>query len=1097
MHRRRLPVPAQRFCRAAPDPIKCALDQRQRVRAPIRMTGKAQARGFADRRWLPWAAAVLAALACLLVMQTIEGYQRVSVAEAQRARLVARLAEIRAQLETVINGNLLAIRGLSAVIAAQPEIDQAGFARVARGLFHQRHALRHIAGAPDMVVSLVYPLAGNEAALGLDYRSHPVQGEAARRAAEQRQAVIAGPLALVQGGVGLILREPVFVPAAEPAQPERFWGLISAVLDVDELYRQAGLSADGGFEGLRLALRGSDGRGAEGEVFYGDPAVFDAGPVMLPLSLPGGSWELAALAVDAAGAQGAALTPLRLTGLVLAVLLGGMALQLTRGRLALRESAASLQANLRRLSAAESIAHVGHWHYRISDGRIDWSDETYRIFGLQPQSRAVDYAWLREHLHPEDRERHDQTLQAMLETRPGDGFDEQSYRIRTEQGEEKRIRVSVQIEYSPAGKAAGLFGTVQDVTEAENLSRQLNQRLDELQLQKALLDRTGRLAQVGGWEFDVATMQANWTAVTGDILGLADPVDVNSSLRLFPGESRQRLERALASAVGQGIAYDLELELVSADGRHKWVRSIGLPVVQAGQVVRVEGAIQDITDRRQAENAAQRGRAILDSVFQALPDLFFLMDADGTIRDYRAQQSSALYLPPEGFLGKRIQDVMPPELVRLFLAKLDEAKRTGRLLTYEYDLDMPHGRRRFEARLSRLPDSDQLIAVIRDVDDAFRARRALQQSEARLNEAQRLAHIGSWEMDHADGRLRWSDEVYRIFEAAPQEFAPTYEAFLGFVHPNDRDAVKQVFERSVAQREPYQVVHRLLLPGERVKHVEERGETLYDERGTPLRSLGTVQDISARVEAEEQIRQLNQELEQRVRQRTQQLEAANRELETFTYSVSHDLKAPLRGIDGYSRLLIEDHLDTLNAEGRQFLHNVRAGAEQMGQLIDDLLAYSRMERRSLHDGEVDLHQLVGNLLAERRAEIEARGVLIGTELCCGVVRADPDGLAMVLRNLLDNALKFTRDRDPAQITIRTELRPGLVALAVRDNGIGFDMRFHDRIFEIFQRLQRAEDYPGTGIGLAIVRKAVQRMGGRVHAVSSPGDGAEFTVELPR
>ncbi len=265
----------------------------------------------------------------------------------------------------------------------------------------------------------------------------------------------------------------------------------------------------------------------------------------------------------------------------------------------------------------------------------------------------------------------------------------------------------------------------------------------------------------------------------------------------------------------------------------------------------------------------------------------------------------------------------------------------------------------------------------------------------------------------------------------------------------------------------------------------------------------TIGDVSARNAAERALRELNGELEQRVARRTAELEAKNRELETFTYSVSHDLKAPLRGIDGYSRLLLEDYEDKLDADGRRFLGLVRQASTHMGRLIDDLLAYSRLERRAVQAEPVPARALVRSLLEASGAEIEARGVRIletvPEEL---TLSADGQGLAMALRNLIDNALKFTRDTERPVIEVggRREGEVGgavgVGVLWVKDNGIGFDMRFSDRIFEIFQRLHRAEDYPGTGIGLALVRKAMERAGGRVWAVSALGGGSTFFLELP-
>ncbi len=261
-------------------------------------------------------------------------------------------------------------------------------------------------------------------------------------------------------------------------------------------------------------------------------------------------------------------------------------------------------------------------------------------------------------------------------------------------------------------------------------------------------------------------------------------------------------------------------------------------------------------------------------------------------------------------------------------------------------------------------------------------------------------------------------------------------------------------------------------------------------------ALETIRGEAARREAEAEVRRLNADLERRVEERTAELASAVRELETFAYSVSHDLKAPLRAIDGYSHLLVEEHGSSLDAKARDYLERVRGGARRMGELIDALLAYSRVERKALQPETISLGESVRPALLHVQEEIASTGASVKVAVDGLVVRADREGLAIVFRNLLGNALKFRRGAEAPRIEIGGEAGDGICRFWVRDDGIGFDPAYRDKMFDIFQRLHRQEEFPGTGIGLALVRKAVERMGGSIRAEGAPGRGATFFVELP-
>ncbi len=326
------------------------------------------------------------------------------------------------------------------------------------------------------------------------------------------------------------------------------------------------------------------------------------------------------------------------------------------------------------------------------------------------------------------------------------------------------------------------------------------------------------------------------------------------------------------------------------------------------------------------------------------------------------------------------------------------------------------------------------------------------------------------------------------------------------IHPEDIERCLLTYKAAFVAQRSFSMEYRLRAADGRHRWIRDDGSPRHDSQGRFLGFIGYCYDITEAKELEFQMRRFHAELEQRVAERTADLATANRELATFTYTVSHDLKAPLRGIDGYSRMLQLVHGDLLDDGARDLVARIRHGAGQMNQLIHDLLAYCHLEQRQVCCTRVDLVDLARRAIEARRADDPGLGPGPGLErvlqleapdtpvMAC----ADADGLAMVLRNLIDNALKFSARSQPPCVRLRVSHgEDGCAMLSVHDNGIGFDMQYHDRIFEIFQRLERAEAYPGTGIGLAIVRKAMQRMGGRVWAQGEPGRGAVFHLEMPQ
>jgi PAS domain S-box-containing protein len=314
-----------------------------------------------------------------------------------------------------------------------------------------------------------------------------------------------------------------------------------------------------------------------------------------------------------------------------------------------------------------------------------------------------------------------------------------------------------------------------------------------------------------------------------------------------------------------------------------------------------------------------------------------------------------------------------------------------------------------------------------------------------------------------------------------------------YIHPDDRDRVLRTIAEDMFEKDLRQVNEfRTITKDGREIWVEAVGtRTELQGRVTGLVSL---RDVTERKQAEEEIRSLNEELEQRVIERTTQLEAVNKELEAFAYSVSHDLRAPLRSIDGFSQVLLEDYAGKLDEEGKDYLQRVRSASQRMADLIDDILNLSRLTRGEMQRETVDLSALAQAIATELQQSQPERQVEFIITLGL-VVTADAHLMRVALENLLGNAWKFTQKQPSARIEFGYAETNGQSAYFVRDDGVGFDMAYADKLFGAFQRLHSSNEFEGTGVGLATVQRIIHRHGGDIWAESAVDQGTTFYFTL--
>jgi PAS domain S-box-containing protein len=823
-----------------------------------------------------------------------------------------------------------------------------------------------------------------------------------------------------------------------------------------------------------------------------------------------------------------------------AIYMAGTSFEITRRRVfeeALRASESRLNHLLRSAPTVIYSARTGP-----ERAKTYVSPNVEHHLGWKPEAFTDDAGFWCEHVHEDDRE----TVMADLASV---GADEQTveYRFRHADGRWRWLQDTRRLVPAEAGQPAEVIGSWIDITE---------RRLAEVRLRES--EQRFRVAASFGqvWEWDIVAGQVHYTPEFWRGLGFEPPLPENSVAALealSPPRDRAIRQAALLAHLRDGKPYQRQTPRLDSCGRLRWFQTFGQAVRDAhGRAVAMIGTIFEITEQRQAQDALRASEQTLRHFFDSGMVGMAMSTDDKHWGQFNARLQAMLGYDAERMRQLTWAEMTHPDDLAADLQAFERV-RTGQCDSYRLDKRFLRGDGTVleaamvvHCRRDDAGDAVNYFVILEDIG-------ARKQTEALLarqrDDLERRVQLRSAELQRSESRLRtifdtvpvaiceedWSEVQRLLLDVRAQGVVDVaahlaahpelVRACLRAVHVRQRNrqatalyeqlaGAYPLFDLQASQRgarDPGPFVDELvaLWNGQRqfsakqVLHVQPAGAsegqgqdvslmmtvalpTLDDADGMALICMADISEID----------RLNAELDRSVAK----LRQANLELETFTYSVSHDLKAPLRGIDGYSRLLMSEHKSRLDEEGHLFLSNIRQATQHMGALIDDLLTYSRLERRNQTLAQIELAGFVADVLAPVRTELTSRPgpavdlvVQVPAGLCA---HGDVQGLTLSLRNLVDNGLKFSRGQAAPRVVVSATRVEDGVRLQVQDNGVGFDMKFHDRIFAIFQRLHRAEDYPGTGVGLAIVHKAMDRMGGRAWADSQPGQGATFYLELP-
>jgi PAS domain S-box-containing protein len=754
-----------------------------------------------------------------------------------------------------------------------------------------------------------------------------------------------------------------------------------------------------------------------------------------------------------------------------------------------KQTELEIMLNQERLQKAQEIGRIGSFEYHLESHSIWISEEGYLLAGITNQNIAFNLDTLHK-LLPET----DQIMKKCQQlTAENPRLQMETLFTPLDDSSHKIINLIAMFDFDAGGKLIRVTGLLQDITEHKKMEAHLMEAEGKNALLAEIVDKASQPLGIVFFDGRLGLMNHAFCELTGYSEEELKQLSWLEDLTLPGYRALEKAELDVCLKTGSPVRYEKE-----------FIRKSGMPVpveMNVHLIRETDGLpkfycafISDISERLLAQKALQESEEKMRAMFQSMTYAATIQkvirnDAGKAVNYIITETNSAFTkhtgLLAENVVGKLITEVFSAEEPPFgdIYFKVADSKQPISFETYFEPLN-----RYFQISSFAL-DNDLFANVFEDITDRKVAEIKLKESEEKLQLAISAGQLGIWFWDILQDKLEMSDTCATIFGFA-KGITITYQEWIDTIHPADQQGRLQAVNQAISSKSDYCREYRILWEDGSVHWISGQGRARYNEAGVPVQMIGVVQDITSRKQIEGEIRELNFSLEQRVKERTGQLELMVRELEAFSYSVSHDLRTPLRGIDGWSLALLEDYEHLLDDQAKEYLASVRLETQRMGHLIDALLQLSRVTRTEIRLQKIDVSELATQVCARVQQQYANRDIQFSIEADLSV-EADGNLLEIVLTNLVDNACKFTGTRKTAIITIGKMILGGEDVFFIRDNGVGFNMAHTKKLFGAFQRMHKASDFPGTGVGMATAHRIIQRHGGRIWAEAYVDEGATF------